>query len=227
MCPPSIPRMKRSDWWRQQYHVDRYMNELADDALKTRLRDVNANAWFVTDDLKLGLDSSAISGSTDYWGIAFTHLLEEFGMRGHGLPAPADLSMMPKLDWPGLASAIPVFKVSRMAHREVLVRYSSYQWIREAFSRGSILIKPASSYNDASLNSAIRDDELQLTVYRRSKLYRMVYDEFGRALRPSGPIFGQSRDPSGAYELLRLLHECATFASAFRRFRGRRRIHRS
>lgn len=61
--------MKQSDWWRHQYHDDPYMNELADDALKTRLRDVNANAWFVTDDLKLGLDSSAVSGGTDYWGL--------------------------------------------------------------------------------------------------------------------------------------------------------------
>jgi hypothetical protein len=188
--------MKRSDWWRYQYHDDRYMEGMDATALKLRLRDVLSNTRSVTDDLKLGMLSTATSGpyATNYWMVAFTHLLEEFGARGSGLPGDPDMSTMPKLDWPGLQSAIPIFQSSRARHPEVLVRYSSHDRIESAYEQGSIFINPASRFSDPSLNAAVRDDELSLTVYRRSSLFRTFYDEFGRALHPPGPALGHKTE---------------------------------
>src|ERR1700754_3372227 len=98
--------MKRHEWWRAQYRADAYMWHLGHAALEARLEHVIGNSCTVTDDLKLGMLSSAVKGpeATDFWSIAFTHLLEEFGARGSGLPPP-DKSLYACLDWPNLQSA--------------------------------------------------------------------------------------------------------------------------
>lgn len=59
---------------------------------------------------------------------------------------------------------------------------------------GKVLINPASTYKDSSLNGAIRDDELELVVYRRSKLYTLLIDKYGIALRPPGPVHGVKQE---------------------------------
>jgi hypothetical protein len=184
--------MKRHEWWRAQYRADAYMAHLDSAALKTRFENILGNTCKVTDDLKLGLLSSALKGAeaTDFWGIAFTHLLEEYGARGSGLPSDFDKSLYECLYWPNVKSAIAPFQQSRQMHREVLVKYGKATHLREALDAGRVLINPASSYNDSSLNRALRDNELELTVYRRSKLHALLIDEHGIALKPAGPVFG-------------------------------------
>jgi hypothetical protein len=187
--------MKRQEWWQEQYRADAYMAHLADDALRGRLDDVIANCCIVTDDLKLGLLSSAVKvpEATDFWGIAFTHLLEEFGSRGSGLPVPVK-RWYASLDWPNLQSAVLPFQLSKQTHPQVLVKYGNANHLKGAMNTGGLLIKPASSYDDPSLNSAMRDDELELVVYRRSKLYTLLIDKYGNALKPIGPVHGVKQE---------------------------------
>lgn len=167
------------------------MGFMEDFALKARLDDVIGNSCIVTDDLKLGLLSSGVKvpEATDFWGIAFTHLLEEFGARGKGLPVP-DRRWYACLDWPNLQSAVAPFRLSKQTHSQVLVKYGKAIHLRDALNAGKVLINPASAYDDASLNTAMRDDELELVVYRRSKLYTLLVDRYGIALRPPGPVHG-------------------------------------
>lgn len=178
--------MKRHEWWREQYNADPYMQGLDDDVLKVRTDDVMANNWFITDDLKLGLLSPR---TDDFWMVSWTHLLEEWGARG-GLPGGPDRSKHPDLNWPGLQSAVAPFQASRASHASVLVRYSKQQYLEDGLHRGKFRISPASSYDDPSLNVAVRDKELELAVYRRSRTYKLLYDKLGYVLAPIGPKNG-------------------------------------
>jgi hypothetical protein len=184
--------MKRHDWWRARYHIDPYMSHLDESCLKVRFENVLGNACTVTDELKLGLLSTAMRGpeATNFWGIAFTHLLEEFGVRGFDVPPNIDRSIYACLDWPNLTSAVAPFKESRRSHSQALVKYGNVAHLREAFSEGRIRVNAAASYNDPSLNRAVRDDELSLAVDRRSNLFDRIVREHGVALRPLGPAYG-------------------------------------
>lgn len=179
--------MKRHEWWREQYNADPYLRGLGEDILKVRTDDVLANNWYIGDDLKLGMLSPRTEG--DFWIISWTHLLEEWGIHG-GLPGGPDLSKMPRLDWPGLDSVVAPFALSRTTHPNVLVKYGDRVHLNGALTDGRFRIGSASSYDDPSLNVAIRDDELSMTVYRRSRLYALLYDTYGNVLAPAGPTNG-------------------------------------
>lgn len=178
--------MKRHECWRAQYNADPYLEGLPEDILKVRTDDVTANNWFVTDDLKLGLVSPRID---DFWMVSWTHLLEEWGSRG-GLSGGLDVSKHPNLDWPGLAAAVAPFQTSRTANADVLVKYGQHQHLEDARQLGKFRISPASRYEDPSLNVAIRDKELELAVYRRSRTYKLLFDSRGYVLAPAGPKNG-------------------------------------
>jgi len=180
--------MRRQDLWRLEYQQDPYLEVLETSDLKERFLQVMGNGIFLTDEVKIGMLSIAMGGG--YWLASSTHLFEEFGKRG-GFQGGFDRDTMPKLDWPGLKSAVQTFNESRAIHPQAIVRYGQSRHLREMFDSGKIFIKPASAYNDASLNRAVRDNELELKVYRKSWVFDKLYDEYGRALQPDGPKHGR------------------------------------
>lgn len=177
--------MKRQEWWRVQYQTDPYLRGIDDQAVKARTDDVTANSWFITNALKLGM----ISAPDPFWMISWTHLLEEWGSRG-GIPGGQDPEKLPNPDWPGLGSAVTPLEFSRRTHQNVLIKYGDRRHLRQSMEAGSFLIRPASTYDDPSLNRAVRDNELELSVYRRSRLYTLLYDQHSNALAPTGPAYG-------------------------------------
>jgi len=50
------------------------------------------------------------------------------------------------------------------AGSEFLVRYSKRKYLEELVARGHVEVRPASAYNDPSLNASVRDDELRLAI---------------------------------------------------------------
>jgi hypothetical protein len=178
--------MKRHEWWRLEYKKDPYLEILDQAKLAERTDDVTSNGWEITDQLKLGV--LPVDKGGEFWMISWTHLLEESGTRG-GLPSGPRKNII-NLDWPGLSSAVPLIASSRARHADVLVKYGQRDHMEAALQTGRIRIAPASSYSDPSLNQAIRDNELELPVYRRSKLYNMLVNEHGYSLTPSGPKHG-------------------------------------
>ncbi len=199
------------------------MRHLDGPTLKTRFENVLGNTCTVTDELKLGMLSTAMKGpeATNYWTIAFTHLLEEYGARGSRLPADLETSPYNCLHWPNVKSAVAPFRQSTQRYANVLVKYGKVPHLKETANLGRVLINPASSYKDASLNRAVRDDELELAVYRRSKLYTILADNYGSALRPIGPFYGVKtevlRAPTNYYvycmSMLRSLRMFGDFTS--------------
>jgi|ERR1051325_1716892 hypothetical protein len=180
--------MRRQDLWRLEYQEDPYLEVLETSELKDRFLAVMDNGLFVTDELKIGMLSIAAGGG--YWLASSTHLFEEFGKRG-GIPGGFDQRSVPNLEWPGLSTAVRIFNDSKAKYSVALVRLGEAKYLREAFETGRIYIQPASTYADPSLNRAVRDDELQLKIYRKSSVFTRLYDEYGKALRPSGPKHGR------------------------------------
>lgn len=181
--------MARHEWWREQYNRDPYLEVLEGDSLLGRTTDVINNLALINGDLKLSMLPVADEG--EFWMISWTHLLEEWGKRG-GIPMRDDTVRIPDLDWPGLESATLQF--DSLKDSGCLLRFGKKEHIREAHERGRFRIAPASSYNDPSLNAAIRDDELELEVYRRSHLHGKLLDKHGRALTPRGPVHGWRKE---------------------------------
>ena len=72
----------------------------------------------------------------------------------------------------------------------MLVKYSKDIHLQQALKAGTFKITPALEYKDPSLNVAIRDNELELEIYRRSRLYKLLYATHGYVLSPAGPKNG-------------------------------------
>jgi hypothetical protein len=73
--------MTVSDGWRQDYRLDRYLEHLSLDELEQRVRDIFTNVSVLSEDGKLSLPP--VEKGTGYWMQLFTHVLEEFALRGH------------------------------------------------------------------------------------------------------------------------------------------------
>jgi hypothetical protein len=98
----------------------------------------------------------------------FTEWMHEIGLRGVDLRrvAPqvrADLPLPTQgNEWPKtLGAAVAAFVPPRPP---ILVRYGEITHIRDAWERGVLRLGPASSYDDASLDPARRDNELALAL---------------------------------------------------------------
>ena len=193
--------MPRHEWWRLQYREDRYLEALDGEALRQRTNDVFENTIIVNEDLKVGVRSVGAEG--EYWIVGWTHVLEEWEHRVHDHFYGIDKNVIPHLHWPGVEGAISPFKLSRQQYPSVIVKYGKTSYLRALLEEGEILIKPASSFDDASLNRAIRDDELSLDIYVKSRLYEKAYAKYGYALSPPGPRVGRSirrlRAPTNYY----------------------------
>lgn len=112
--------IKRNDLWCMQYRTDRYMEELTEDEIIERGKDIMANYLTLNDNKKLGLVPLDKGG--EYWIISWTHIMEERALRKYTYPQPfaynlSDLQV-PKHDWTGIENAIKTFKAKnlRMEH---------------------------------------------------------------------------------------------------------------
>ncbi len=160
--------IRRQDLWLKQYHSRRYMEHLTDTELEDRFRDIFVNFLSLTTDAKIGLVGLSEGGAR--WGELFSHVMEEYALRCQSIP---------RLDMrEGFASRIgvpdprsPLAEKAAAAVREknlhagsYLVKYGKRSFLQSAVESGRIRISPASSYTDASLNHAVRDNELEFTI---------------------------------------------------------------
>ena len=152
--------LTRNELWRLQYRQRRYLKQANEDALSQRLKDVIANLTTLTPDGKIGVLPTDSDGVP--WMTLFTHLHEEYLLRGQQLPPRAGLHI-PTPTAPGEpppSAALNGMLLPRP--RQALVKLGKRAYMQDLFERGRIRLVPASSYSDPSLNHAIRDDELKL-----------------------------------------------------------------
>lgn len=167
--------MKRHELWRLQYRQKRYMEHISQDDLDKRIEDVFRNSLTLTEEGKIGLRQ--ISSDGEYWMIMWTHLLEEMSLRGSGIPHANMFppETFPKTTWPHAPSAAKALKGREFEDGRYLFKYGKNEHLNQMVKNGVIKISPATFYNDASLNSAIKDDELILSVITHPDFINMVH----------------------------------------------------
>ncbi|MDQ3179392.1 MAG: hypothetical protein M3Q33_02610 [Acidobacteriota bacterium] len=126
-----------------------------------------------------------------YWWTIFTHILEEFVLRGYKPPEPIgkrfEEIQIPKYDLEGLPNAVESFKKMSLIQGQFLLKYGKYKYLQSCLEEGKIRIMPASSYDDPSLNHAIRDAELEIKFSGiPSEIKMEVFD--GKTGQPKGFI---------------------------------------
>jgi hypothetical protein len=185
----------------QDYRRNRYLALLDDVDLTRRAEDIIANAHIVDSKGLVSLDVN--DPSLRYWLFLINDLSAELTIR-HGSssvgwkkikinPAnwPASLS-------PNRASQHGILVARSPLPEAHLVKYGKRQFLEETIRTGRLRIAPASAYNDPSLNSAIRDDELQ---------FEISYDPFvpfnplppGTMLLPPGRVPFRQEMPSNFF----------------------------
>ncbi len=160
------------------------MERLELDDIEQRFRDVFSNILRLSDSAKIGLLPHEEGGN--FLQECFTHILEELGARGTGLrPGLLDDVLLPRPTRPFGSHAAAAQAAWR--DRLHLVKYGRAEHLRPAFQEGAVRIAPASSYNDPSLNPAMRDDELVVNLQPNPHLGTLtVFDRY--TLRPKGVL---------------------------------------
>ena len=157
--------MKRHEHWRKEYQENRYMEHLSLDEISTRAQDVFRNSLILTEDGRIGL--RPISTEGEYWMIMFTHILEETIIRGSGMPQMELYSpdIVPEATWPHIPNAVNALNGKKYKDGHHLFKYGNKKYLKSMYESGSIRVMPATYYKDASLNSAIHDDERVLSIH--------------------------------------------------------------
>ena len=156
-------KMVKHEFWRQQYRKDRYMEFLLSEEVEERTKDIFTNIMLLSNKGQISLHN--MDGVGEYWMILFTHVLEEFQFRYgpypngfiNGFLKSADIIKPTFPEPPKAKSAIE--SIGGLKPNQ-LYKFGKAIHLNEMFGKGKIRISPASFYNDASLNNAIRDDEL-------------------------------------------------------------------
>lgn len=186
--PPGT-MVTRQEYVEMHYRQDPNLQHLNEGELAKRLKDVTNNLMTLTEGQQIGIIPMDQNG--DYWNTAIIHVHEEFRLRG-GIP-PAHLRDLPypNYDWPGVDKAFAAVSTMNLVPGKYLVKYSKLEFLQAALERGAIRISPASSYDDSSLNRAVRDNELELSLRPRPQLVKnAALERFSDDLKPPVPAVG-------------------------------------
>jgi hypothetical protein len=185
--------IKRHELWRKKYRGDRYLEYLSAEELAARSRDVINNQITLTENGKIGFVPMDEWG--DYIMQVWTHVLEECQLRNYPFPYPLDQVrdwQFPTYGWPGLQKAVDAYKARNLVIGNYLIKYGKLKYLQMAFENGKIRIAPASYYSDPSLNQAVRDSELELSIYYRPSKPKLKLDvgveDLKAPIRPVGNI---------------------------------------
>jgi hypothetical protein len=177
-----IPINDLADLWRVAYRADRYLKELTNELLNQRVADILANGMRRDDDGKLRPiwridENERYKPDRDIdWMRLLTDAHTELMIRGQP-PTKIEVQFPRRLEdetWckrPDL-----VEKSSKLlgsyARPTMLFKYGKREWNKSILNTGRIRLTPASNYNDAPLNAAIRDDELGLSWADEKNIFR-------------------------------------------------------
>lgn len=192
---PPDTKVTLQEYWNMNYYSDPYLQHLTREEFNERFADIQNNLLTLTEQRQIGIIPMDQVG--DYWSAAFSHVIAESGLRGGFQGDWRGRLTFTDYDWIGIDKVSPIVERLNLQPGRFLVKYGANKWMRAAFENGEIRIASASSYKDSSLNRAIRDDELQLSIkphFRPDK--NKVLDEL------SGDLKNPVQSAGNAVEIL-------------------------
>lgn len=151
--------VRRHEVWRHHYLADPYLVGSADDRVAERFRHVFVNQTELTSEGKIGMLPVDVD---DRFIQTFTHLLEEYGVRG-GTPinviADARAPILRYFE-NGTPIAVNIFSQYTPPGGQFFVKYGRREFLEPMLRDGQIRVCPASFYNSGNLLEAVRDDEV-------------------------------------------------------------------
>jgi hypothetical protein len=111
---------------------------------------------------------------------------------------------IPKYDWPSVQRAIKQIRSISYSEDGALFKYGKEKFLRPMVETGSIRIMAAATYDDPSLNPAIRDSELEISLISLPSEVRLqAFDgKTGKPkgiIRPTGNVIWTERARSNVY----------------------------
>jgi hypothetical protein len=197
--------MTRQEMWPQAYRHRPYLQHSTDAEVAERLRYIIENVTTLLPNEKIGMLPPEPDGK--HWYELLEHVQEEYRRRGVAQPPEGFLkdARVPDPTSPMAAAAIKaVSGISVPAEGAYLVKLGKHHHMLDLCERGRLFLRPASYYADASLNSAIRDDELALDAFGlQSEVLIEVFDhrtgQRKAATRPLGNLTYTSRSRTNYY----------------------------
>jgi hypothetical protein len=144
------------------------MEHLKEDDLQQRAKDVFNNLISLDEESKISLPK--LSSETEKWMILWKHVLEEFAIRFGSYPSGFTTGFIKNARIPDPRSplalkAADAVKTTSLPQGDYFFKYGKSKYLKQALNEKRIRIAPASSYDDPSLNPAVRDKELELSIY--------------------------------------------------------------
>lgn len=182
----------RQQVWEEEYRANPYLAGKPEAHLIERFRYLMENHTTLTDTGQLGFENEP---RLIRWLLAkLTHTMVEFGSRG-GLPAGMlAAARLPTTTYPAIPRGTLAYRQRKRPEPGQAFKFGKFRWLEAILKTGSIRFAPASCYRDASLNQAIRDDELTFTYFparSASPLQKLPH--------PAGADWVQMRHPSNYY----------------------------
>lgn len=183
---PPDTKVTRSEYWTMHYYSAPYLQHLTQDELNERFADIHNNLLTIEENRQIGVLKA--DEASDYWSAAFSHAVSESGLRG-GLQGNWQKKLnYPDYNWVGIDKVSEIVNRLNLRAGDYLVKYGEEQWMKAAFENGNIRISAASSYKDSSLNRAIRDNELELSIKPHFGIKNIVLEQLeGDLMNPVLP----------------------------------------
>lgn len=182
--------------WRLEYCNHRYLEHETPEQLQQRFEDLFRNAYFCWRDGKL-----YSKGDNTKWACWTTHVLEELTLRKIRGPLPPKFTR-----YRNAPRAAELWDRLNLAKDTYLLKFGEMKYMRPLWEKGAFTIFPATKYNDAVLNEAIRDDELTLMQQSCGATINSVQDwrtgirhDFDRPIPIIGPLKRETRYDSNCY----------------------------
>jgi hypothetical protein len=162
--------MKNHEIWRINYRNNRYMEYISKEELEQRAKDIFSNLIILSPEGNCSLRK--VNNDGLYWMIIWTELLEEFVIRYGNHPSGFESGFMKD----SKIIKTVIYNEAKIAIDKIggikdncIYKYSKKQYNLESLKNGRFRIAPASFYNDASLNYAIKDNELIFDIFNPPK----------------------------------------------------------
>tara|TARA_R110001583_G_C5558663_1_gene400980 strand:+ start:110 stop:982 length:873 start_codon:yes stop_codon:yes gene_type:complete len=166
------------------------MEHLSKEGIEARTKDILTNMMTLSEKGQISLHGLSKIG--EFWMVKWTHVLEEFVLR-YG-PYPNGFTNGFIKDVSFVNPSHPEPPKAKVALDKLggipagcLFKFGKSEHLNDMFHHGRIRISPASYYDDPSLNQAIRDDELSMTIEAHPSSVKITNSK-GESIEPIGNV---------------------------------------